>query len=66
MPMLLLGGVVGEYVISPFSLLKLDTHSLNSGRYAYIQGGFFNWSAQKMTKSQSLKEFSEVVLPKND
>ena len=36
MPMLLLGGVVGGYVLAPFSLLKLDTHSLNSGRYAYI------------------------------
>ena len=23
----------------------------------YIQGGFFNWSALKMTKSQPLKEF---------
>ena len=31
-----------------------------------IQGGFFNWSAQKMSKSQPLKEFSELVLPKND
>ena len=30
----------------------------------YIQGGFFNWSGLKMTKSQPLKEFSELVLPK--
>ena len=34
--------------------------------HPFIQGGFFNWSAQKMTKSQPLKEFSELVLPKND
>ena len=31
-----------------------------------IQGGFFDWSAQKMTKCQPLKEFLELVLPKND
>ena len=31
-----------------------------------LQGGFFNWSALKMTKCQPLKEFSELVLPKND
>ena len=30
----------------------------------FIQGGFFNWSGLKMTKSQPLKEFSELVLPK--
>ena len=29
-----------------------------------IQGGFFNWSGLKMIKSQPLKEFSELVLPK--
>ena len=29
-----------------------------------IQGGFFDWSALKMTKSLPLKEFSELVLPK--
>ena len=29
-----------------------------------IQGGFFNWSAQKMTKCQPDREFSELVLPK--
>ena len=29
-----------------------------------LQGGFFNWSGLKMTKSQPLKEFSELVLPK--
>ena len=29
-----------------------------------IQGAFFDWSAQKMTKSQPLKELSEMVLPK--
>ena len=29
-----------------------------------VQGGFFNWSGLKMTKSQPLKEFSELVLPK--
>ena len=27
-------------------------------------GCFFDWSALKMTKSQPLKEFSELVLPK--
>jgi len=32
----------------------------------YIQGGFFDWSALKMTKCQPLKEFSELVLLKND
>ena len=31
-----------------------------------IQGGFFDWSALKMTKCQPLKEFSELVLPKNE
>ena len=31
-----------------------------------IQGGFFDWSTLKMTKCQPLKEFSELVLPKND
>ena len=30
----------------------------------YLQGVFFGWSALKMTKSQPLKEFSELVLPK--
>ena len=30
----------------------------------YIQGGFFNWSAQKMTKCQPDREFSELALPK--
>ena len=30
----------------------------------YLQGAFFDPSAQKMTKSQPLKEFSELVLPK--
>ena len=29
-----------------------------------IHGGFFYWSAIKVTKSQPLKEFSEMVLPK--
>ena len=29
-----------------------------------VQGGFFYWSAQKMTKYHPLKEFSELVLPK--
>ena len=29
-----------------------------------LQGGFFDWSALKMTKCQLLKEFSELVLPK--
>ena len=28
-------------------------------------GCFFYWSALKMTKCQPLKEFSELVLPKN-
>ena len=32
--------------------------------WSNIQGGFFDWSALKMTKSQPLKEFSELVLPK--
>ena len=32
----------------------------------FIQGGFFYWSALKMTKCQPLKEFSELVLPKKD
>ena len=31
--------------------------------WSNIQGGFFDWSALKMTKSQPLKEFSELVLP---
>ena len=29
-----------------------------------LQGGFFDWSALKMTECQPLKEFSELVLPK--
>ena len=29
-----------------------------------VQGGFFYWSALKMTKCHPLKEFSELVLPK--
>ena len=32
----------------------------------YIQGGFFDCSALKMTKCQPLKEISELFLPKND
>ena len=31
-----------------------------------IQGVFFYWSALKTTKCKPLKEFSELVLPKND
>ena len=30
----------------------------------YIQGGFFDCSALKMTKCQPLKEISELFLPK--
>ena len=30
----------------------------------YLQGAFFDWYALKMTDSQPLKEFSELVLPK--
>ena len=33
-------------------------------KFMKIQGAFFDWSAQKMTKSQPLKEFSELALPK--
>ena len=40
------------------SLVYIDLFEQN------IQGGFFNWSGLKMTKSQPLKEFSELVLPK--
>ena len=29
-----------------------------------IQGAVYDWSALKMTKSQPLKEFSELALPK--
>ena len=32
--------------------------------YMYIQGGFFDWSALKMTKCQPNREFSELVLSK--
>ena len=32
----------------------------------FIQGGFFDCSALKMTKCQPLKEISELFLPKND
>ena len=35
-----------------------------NGLHKQIQGVFFDWSALKMTKSQPLKEFSELVLPK--
>ena len=34
--------------------------------FGYIQGGFFDCSALKMTKCQPLKEISELFLPKND
>ena len=43
------------------TLIRISRISLT-----YIQGAFFDWSALKMTKSQPLKEFSELVLPKND
>ena len=33
-------------------------------KFMSIQGAFFYWSAQKMTKSQPLAEFSELALPK--
>ena len=33
-------------------------------RTMYCTGCFFYWCGQKMTKSQPLKEFSELVLPK--
>ena len=33
---------------------------------SYVQGGFFDCSALKMTKCQPLKEISELFLPKND
>ena len=32
----------------------------------YVQGGFFDCSALKMTKCQPLKEISELFLLKND
>ena len=32
----------------------------------FIQGGFFDCSALKMTKCQPLKEISELFLPKNN
>ena len=35
-----------------------------SNNLSHVQGGFFDWSALKMTRSQPLKEFSELVLPK--
>ena len=31
-----------------------------------LQGGFFDWSALKMTMCQPLEDFSELVIPKND
>ena len=36
----------------------------NTHKRLLIRGGFFDWSALKMTKCQPLKEFSELVLPK--
>ena len=33
-------------------------------KFMKIQGAYFDWSTQKMTKSQPLKELSEMVLPK--
>ena len=41
-----------------------ESDNLEEPSSIFLQGGFFYWSALKMTKSQPLKEFSELVLPK--
>ena len=43
-----------------------DTKYFLSQSKNFIQGGFFDCSALKMTKCQPLKEISELFLPKND
>ena len=46
--------------------MKNIFQNIACGLFVFIQGGFFDCSALKMTKCQPLKEISELFLPKND
>ena len=53
-----------HYVKSWLAKFTEDEEELTLLMLIIIQGAFFDWSALKMTKSQPLQEFSELVLPK--
>ena len=56
----------GQFRITPSVKKVIGFSEVPKKLAPVVQGGFFDWSALKMTKCQPLKEFSELVLPKND